>query len=1464
MLAGVGAGVGAGVSAGLNMSAGVSAGLQAGARNVGSGIADKVASGFGGLGSLVGMGKSLADGKLGQGADISSAASREIKERANKLGVKRGVLSFQDAGGKASKSSHAICFRLNQVVPDTAESVDIDFDSDTGGSQQLLDTMDVLYKSMLTFDPRTHGVTTVEAENAELLPPECPGLVLSVCGNNSMAPSLRPLFMETFGKDLKHLCELTGAWVTTSGTDDGVCSLVGDVRQQFDIKSPFIGFVSGGAPFMTHKQLLPMDDTEDVQVWRYKKADGSRVDGDINEHLDEDDARWEPGATVYPPPSLDFGSENDGVAKTEDVKKHVSAMYDSVGHETKLNNNHSHFIIVDRADEGNEEDPMKLKASEFGAEIDTKDLFETYVSSLQFIKSKMCANMEESLHIPRVLLVWGGGYGEMDTVYKACKQSVPIILVVNSGRYVEVLRAYLKVKQDTKQESFSESYLNRQWANADMLLRTLLASYFEDDDELEDAFMERKSMTLEVIDAHINLDNKIYMYDISPGDANEGIVNTESSSYSMERGELFSIAKDVLMNSIKLTMRAKMMLSIKWDSDETLKEQFESMPLDSNSLDLKRFSHVKLVYRGEAVTYAADMDKRKMLDILYDNGVGNDFLDVLIMTEMGFRFKGKRLEGGGQGNDHERLDNIYQKYGGKTSSAGSSSKYKVGAATIGITNSSVEGADGEEVQSVVLIKDFDKSRKSGEMSKAETMKLSDGILQESERESDIGWDILFHIFDNHKNTDPVVLEKRRTDPKYTEESEKDPTVLEKERRYIRETFVLKRSSDKLHEDIENYPENILDSYEAAFAMQAAENLKRTEALHARQFLNKADNSLGTSFEEKHEHTSDCSLTWMHRAYWAMLTNRHDIAKVFTERCDARIATCMLMSWCYRQRADGDNIMGDTYEELAVEYDAMLMEFIEEDAEDDEEKLMEYLGTHLFNQNGMTASESFLAERVEKEYGEQFLNWQTLQKYRTTMNVWKETWASSNSYEAAFRLFGPLEGPYTIVDLALHTGNKNFTGHDRIQKFLDTLWSVKCEQPDQFEERRSSKLLRLAVTTKDKLHVLTGAYLVFMVGYTWFLLTLTNSQCNMHNILNEAPEWIFWSFVIGFVWDEFQVMYYKGLKQYYKGAHNYTDSALVLIFTVAFCIRVYLNIQVVGSGKFTEKEWEVTEGCQFSNWTQLSDDYAAEDGGAARRFLAKTGAGSSDEGDGEEEDYTCPNCAYLETDETQRFLSDISKIMLGFGYLINSLRVLEVLSINESVGILIIMLKKMVIQDCYPYFSITVIFNFMLGTSFFGMFGGSIGFGNWQGKLLEMFFVGADWENFSKGVKFAKDEDNFLQPDAGLMDSLSYSIGTLGFYFFVVTTQIILVNLLIAQMGDTYGTIKEDSSTEWKFVRTGLIKESYAADLMPPPFNLINSFGAGIVDLIKLFSGNCIQGDTGRPLLTKGLSLVAWGKPYNGN
>jgi hypothetical protein len=64
----------------------------------------------------------------------------------------------------------------------------------------------------------------------------------------------------------------------------------------------------------------------------------------------------------------------------------------------------------------------------------------------------------------------------------------------------------------------------------------------------------------------------------------------------------------------------------------------------------------------------------------------------------------------------------------------------------------------------------------------------------------------------------------------------------------------------------------------------------------------------------------------------------------------------------------------------------------------------------------------------------------------------------------------------------------------------------------------------------------------------------------------------------------------------------------------------------------------------------------------------------------------------------------------------------------------------------------------------------------------------------------------------------FGMALLGGY--VILSQMLLANLLIAIMTDSYGDVRENSDSEWKFNRFAFLDQYITTNILPPPFNLV--------------------------------------------
>merc|ERR1719510_2348566 len=71
-----------------------------------------------------------------------------------------------------------------------------------------------------------------------------------------------------------------------------------------------------------------------------------------------------------------------------------------------------------------------------------------------------------------------------------------------------------------------------------------------------------------------------------------------------------------------------------------------------------------------------------------------------------------------------------------------------------------------------------------------------------------------------------------------------------------------------------------------------------------------------------------------------------------------------------------------------------------------------------------------------------------------------------------------------------------------------------------------------------------------------------------------------------------------------------------------------------------------------------------------------------------------------------------------------------------------------------------------------------------------------------------------------------------FALYLLLTAIVLINLLIAMMSDTYQRIQQDSDIEWKKGRTTLIRNMHRTTASPPPINSITTWSLYLYQIYR--------------------------------
>ncbi|XP_075738423.1 transient-receptor-potential-like protein [Rhipicephalus microplus] len=266
-----------------------------------------------------------------------------------------------------------------------------------------------------------------------------------------------------------------------------------------------------------------------------------------------------------------------------------------------------------------------------------------------------------------------------------------------------------------------------------------------------------------------------------------------------------------------------------------------------------------------------------------------------------------------------------------------------------------------------------------------------------------------------------------------------------------------------------------------------------------------------------------------------------------------------------------------------------------------------------------------------------------------------------------------------------------------------------------------------------------------------------------------------TFVIAHIWEEATEIWSIGIAHYLKDSWNMLDSIRNTMYVAATLLRVVAYI----------KE------------TQEIDEH--------------------------------PLLAYLPREEWEPFDPTlIADGLFAAGNVFSALRLVHLFSMNPHLGPLQISLGRMVIDIVKFFFVYTlVLFSFACGLNQLLWYYADLEQTNCDPNNIRDSSC-LTWRRFSN---LFESSQSLFWASFGLVDLSNFELtgiksytrfwGLLMFGSYSVINVVVLLNLLIAMMSNSYQRISERADTEWKFGRAKLIlKYFHPGQTLPPPFNLL--------------------------------------------
>ncbi|CAH1159812.1 unnamed protein product [Phaedon cochleariae] len=408
-----------------------------------------------------------------------------------------------------------------------------------------------------------------------------------------------------------------------------------------------------------------------------------------------------------------------------------------------------------------------------------------------------------------------------------------------------------------------------------------------------------------------------------------------------------------------------------------------------------------------------------------------------------------------------------------------------------------------------------------------------------------------------------------------------------------------------------------------------------------------------------------------------------------------------------------------------------------------------------------------------------------------------------------------------LELAIQYKQKKFVAHPNIQQLLAAIW---YEGVPGF--RRKSSCQKLWIIIKVALlfplycllymfapecrigKLMRKPFMKFLIhasSYLFFLLLLILVSLRADDLIWEyfgtdsmrayllekyekqrgnVPtilEWVVLIYVIGFIYEETKEIFVEGIESYLRNLWNFIDFTRNVLYTAVFFLRV---------------------ASYFQQIAEIRRD---------------------------------PSTAYIRREKWYAFDPQlIAEGLFAAANIFSALKLVHLFSINPHLGPLQISLGRMVI-DIVKFFFIysLVLFAFACGLNQLLWYFSDLErqrcyhLGNGEPDFTGTGDSCMKWRRFADVFESSQ---SLFWASFGLVDLDSFELtgiktytrfwGLLMYGSYSVINVIVLLNLLIAMMSNSYAMIDEHSDTEWKFARTKLWMSYFEeTGTLPPPFNI---------------------------------------------
>uniref|UniRef100_A0A3P8ZM50 Transient receptor ion channel domain-containing protein n=1 Tax=Esox lucius TaxID=8010 RepID=A0A3P8ZM50_ESOLU len=369
---------------------------------------------------------------------------------------------------------------------------------------------------------------------------------------------------------------------------------------------------------------------------------------------------------------------------------------------------------------------------------------------------------------------------------------------------------------------------------------------------------------------------------------------------------------------------------------------------------------------------------------------------------------------------------------------------------------------------------------------------------------------------------------------------------------------------------------------------------------------------------------------------------------------------------------------------------------------------------------------------------------------------------------------------TRLRLAVSYNQKQFVAHPICQQVLSSIW---CGNLSGWRGSRTVWKLLVSVgifftmpllclvywiAPKSKvgklLKIPVIKFLVHSATYMWFLITLLGESITMElyreqfasrqqNVLHSSVHMVW---VVGFFWYECKEVWIEGLRSYLLDWWNCLDMMVLSMYLASFTLRILVMLK----GHFLCQAPDRTDECTYFTQT-VRQDWHQED----PQFIAE--------------------------------------VLFAVTSMLSFTRLAYILPAQESLGTLQISIGKM-IDDMMRFMFILMI----IGTAFLcGINNIYVPYVNqpYLGRFNETFRF-LFWTMFGVNNQEYVDMPQFV---------VAEFVGRILYGIFTLVIVIVLLNMLIAMITNSFQKIEDDADVEWKFARSKLYLSYFREGLTMP-------------------------------------------------